>query len=295
MRQHFCFFLGAFSLCLIAVCQAGAADTPPGAMQLLPGYTHKPLQGIDSIVGEIVKDDGWKISYEIGHVSKPGQPMLGGGFRDRPKLMPKEKVRWYREQTVNGQSVHVAFAKDDTLLVSFPEKGMNFRTTIRSSEQFADAILMILTYPQSATAGTTKNAAKPSSDAKKLTEAAATITVDGKELTLRVEGINNRMPGIGPRTSTGIYFIIRLTTTDRSPVPKGITFDTVYGIQREKKWETRKFDGPRGGVPSTVEIVARNAPTWTASSKIDVIVRLRDSAKKEHLIRAASVGAMEVH
>jgi len=274
---------------------AAAGAAPPGGMQLLPGYTHKPLQGIDSIVGQIVKDDGWKISYEIGHVSKPGQPMIGGGFRDRPKLMPKAKVRWYREQTVNGRAVHMALTKDNKLLVSFPEKGMNFHATIRSFEQLADAMLMILTYSQTAPAGAKDKTAKSSSDAGKLAGAPTTITVDGKKLTLQVEGINNRMPTVGPRTSTGIYFIIRLKTIDRSAMPKGVTFDAVYGVQGKKKWATRKFDGPRGRISSMVEIVARNAPAWTVSSKIDVIVRLRDSAKKEHLIRAANVGTMVVH
>jgi hypothetical protein len=272
-----------------------AGVAAPGGMRLLPGYAHKPLQGIDSIVGQIVKDDGWKISYEIGRVSKPGQPMIGGGFRDRPKLLPKAKVRWYREQTVSGQPVHLALSKDDTLLVSFPEKGMNFHTKIRSSEQLADALLMILTYPQRATADATKNTAKPSTDTGKLAKAPTAITIDGRKLTLHVEGINNRMPTIGPRTSTGIYFIIRLKTTDRSAIPKGVTIDAVYGVQGKKKWETKKFDGPRGRASSMVEIVARNAPAWTVSAKIDVIVRLRDAGRKEYLIRAANVGAMEVH
>jgi len=154
---------------------------------------------------------------------------------------------------------------------------------------------MILTYPQPASTATKENTAKLSSDAGKLTEAPAKITIGGKKLTLQVVGINNRMPMIGPRTNTGIYFIIRLKTTDRSAIPKGVTFDTVYGVQGKKKWETKKFDGPRGRVSSMVEIVARNAPAWTASSKIDVIVRLRDSANKEHLIRAAGIGTMEVH
>jgi hypothetical protein len=273
---------------------AAAVAAPPGGMQLLPGYTHKPLQGIDSIVGQIVKDDGWKISYEIGRVSKPGQPMMGGGFRDRPKLMPKTKVRWYREQTVSGRAVHMALTKDNTLLVSFPDKGMNFHATVRSFEQLADAMLMILTYSQPAPAGAKDKTAK-SSDAGKLAQAPATITVGGKKLTLQVEGINNRMPTVGARTRTGIYFIIRLKTTDRSAMPRGVTFDAVYGVQGKRKWETRKFDGPRGRVSSMVEIVARNAPAWTVSGKIDVIVRLRDAAGKEHLIRAANVRAMAVH
>jgi len=279
-----------------------AADNPrnaspagPGGMRLLPGYTHKPLQGIDSVVGRVVKDAGWIISYEIGRVSKPGRPRMGGDFSDRAKRMPKTKVRWYREQTVNGQPVHMALSKSDTLLVSFPTKGMNFHTTIRSSEQLVDAMLMILTYPQPAADTTSKNVAKPAAGDAKLTDAPTTITIDGKKLILQVEGINNRMPTIGPRTSTGIYFIVRLKTTDRSPLPKGLTFDSVYGVRGDRKWETKKFDGPRGRLSSVSEIVARNAPAWTTSAKIDVIVRLRDSTKKEHLVRATNVGTMTVH
>jgi hypothetical protein len=270
-----------------------ASPPVPGGMRLLPGYTHKPLQGIDSVVGRIVKDDGWIISYEIGRVSKPGKPQMGGDFSDRAKLMPKTKVRWYREQTINGQPVHLALSKTDTLLVSFPAKGMNFHTTIRSSEQLVDAMLMILTYPQPAPAAAP--GAKPDAGEAKLTDAPTTITIDGKKLILQAEGINNRMPTIGRRTSTGIYFIIRLKTTDKSPLPKGLTFDAVYGVRGDRKWETRKFDGPRGRARSMSEIVARNAPAWTTSAKIDVIVKLRDSAKKTHMVRATNVGTMQVH
>jgi len=271
----------------------GASPTGPGGMRLLPGYMHKPLRGIDSVVGQIVKDDGWKISYEIGRISKPGRPRMGGDFSDRAKLMGKSRVRWYREQTVNGHPVHLAMSKTDALIASFPTKGMNFHATIKSPEQLVDAMLMILTYPQPAAAAAP--AAKPEAGEAKLADAPTTITIGGKKLTLQVEGINNRMPMIGPRTSTGIYFIIRLKTADRSALPKGVTFDSVCGVRGDKKWETKKFDGPRGRVSSMAEIVARNAPAWTTSAKIDMIVRLRDSAKKVHLIRATNVGTMEVH
>jgi len=270
-----------------------ASPTGPGGMRLLPGYTHKPLQGIDSIVGQIVKDTGWKITYEIGRVSKPGRPRMGGDFRNRAKLAPKTNVRWYRRQIVGGQPVDIAMQKDNLLLASFPEKGMNFSAKIGSSEHLADAMLMILTYPLPPAGGDTKDPTKPGD--VKLTEVPTSITIDGKKLTLQVEGINNRMPTIGPRTNTGIYFIIRLRTIDRSPMPKGITFVSVCGVRGNTKWETRKFDAPRVGAGSMTQIIARNAPAWTVTAKIDVIVKLLDSAKKEHLIRAANVGAMEVH
>lgn len=118
----------------------------PGGMQLLPGYKHLPLQGIDSVIGRIERDDGLQISYEIGHVQAPGEPRLGGSFSDRAKLSPGHETRWYREQTVDGQPVHIAFRKDDVLLVSYPNSGMNLATQIADEGEMAEALLMILTY-----------------------------------------------------------------------------------------------------------------------------------------------------
>jgi len=132
-------------------------------------------------------------------------------------------------------------------------------------------------------------------DDKALREAPATITVGGKVLTVRAQIFNNRMPTFGPRASTGIFFVIGLATKDGSPMPDGLTADTVYGIQGKNKWETRTFDKLKIEKPPMLRIIPRNAPAWTAKSKIDVVVKLRDSAKKEHLIRAAGVGAMKVH
>ncbi|MFQ5809126.1 MAG: hypothetical protein ACE5JM_05860 [Armatimonadota bacterium] len=147
MKQLVCLSLGTLALCLAVSGPLLAADAPPGGIRLLPGYEHRPLQGFDSIVGEIRKGDGLQISYEIGGLPRPGGPALGGQFSDRPKLTPKDQVRWYREQTVNRQPVHLAYRKDGFLLVSFPQKGINFRVRVRSADEMAEALLMILTYP----------------------------------------------------------------------------------------------------------------------------------------------------
>ena len=136
-----------------------AADARLGGIRLLPGYVHQPLQGFDSIVGKITKKDGLQINYEIGGIPKPGGIRLGGQFSDRPKLTPKNQVRWYREQIVNGQPVHLAYRKDDVLLVSYPKKGMNLSVKLRSADEMAEALLMILTYPNAASDGGEKKAA----------------------------------------------------------------------------------------------------------------------------------------
>ncbi len=140
-----------FLCCAVMVSMTGssfAADAPLGGMQLLPGYVHNPLQGIDSVVGEIKKEGGLRIMYEIGAVIPPGQPRFGGSFSDRPKMTPKQSVRWYREQMVNGQPVHIAYLKNDSLLASYPQKGINFHVQVKTTEELADALLMILTYPK---------------------------------------------------------------------------------------------------------------------------------------------------
>ncbi|MCH7729876.1 MAG: hypothetical protein IH991_25910 [Planctomycetes bacterium] len=147
MKTWFCLTLGTFLVGVMVTSPASAADARLGGMRLLVGYKHQPLQGFDSIVGKIEKEGGLRINYEIGHVPKPGAPRFGGSFSDRPKLTPKDKVRWYREQVVNGQAVHIAYRKDNVLMVSYPKKGMNFSVTIRSTDEMAEALLMILTYP----------------------------------------------------------------------------------------------------------------------------------------------------
>ncbi|MGD8239572.1 MAG: hypothetical protein PVH68_13515 [Armatimonadota bacterium] len=147
MKQLVSLSPGTLVLCLTVSGHLLAADAPPGGIRLLPGYEHRPLQGIDSIVGEIRKEGGLRISYEIGGLTKPGGITVGGQFSDRPKLTPRDQVRWYLEQTVNKQPAHLAYRKDSYLLVSFPQKGINFRVMIRSADEMAEALLMILTYP----------------------------------------------------------------------------------------------------------------------------------------------------
>ena len=73
-------------------------------------------------------------------VAEPSMPVA-------ERLSPKDKVRWYREQVVNNQPVHLAYRKDQVLLISYPLKGINLHVTVRTVDEMAEALLMILTYP----------------------------------------------------------------------------------------------------------------------------------------------------
>jgi hypothetical protein len=138
--------LGAFVL--VAASVACAADAPPpGNVQLLAGYVHEPLQGIDSIVGKISKKGGLTIQYEIGRVPKPGGLALGGDFSNAAQRLPEKDRRWLKQQVVAGEPVDIAYGKNDVLIVSFPKSGVNFTSTVKTQEELADVLLMVLTYP----------------------------------------------------------------------------------------------------------------------------------------------------
>ena len=142
--------VGGLLLSIVSSLFADSADSRLGGMRLLDGFEHQALEGIDSKVGVIQKKKGLKINYEIGTLPKAGMPRMGGQFTDKAKALPEVDLTWYREQTINGQAVHLAKRKDGVLLVSFPQKGINFSAQIDSEEELTDALLMILSYPTAA-------------------------------------------------------------------------------------------------------------------------------------------------
>src|SRR5262245_59187821 len=110
---------------------SAAAPPPPGGITLLPGYAHQPGQGIDSKVGAFVRQGAnFQIHYDIGRVAPPGQPAMGGDFRDEAKLIDPATRLWFKEQKVRGLPIHLAMTRDGALVASFPTAGANFRAMI---------------------------------------------------------------------------------------------------------------------------------------------------------------------
>ena len=123
---------------MLGVASALAEDpvgTAPGGMKLLTGYRHQSLQGIDTRVGKIWKKDGLTIHYDIG--------LLAGNYA---KSQAKEAPVWHKEQVLGGRSVHLTFAKNKTLFVTLQEENANFYAAVKSEEDTADVLLMVLSY-----------------------------------------------------------------------------------------------------------------------------------------------------
>ena len=126
-------------LVLLATTCTAQSDKFPGHIRMLTGYVHRRGQGIDSVVGNITREGGLVIEYDIGR--------LAGVYTDCKTCGWTEGELWRRNQVINGQSVQIVFTKSKRLVISFPTTHANFYATIKSEADLADTLLMVLTYP----------------------------------------------------------------------------------------------------------------------------------------------------
>jgi len=116
---------------------------PPKGFRLLAGYKHKGAKDFEgNQVGEISKNDGVKIKYEIG---------FSQGFAVDPDQ--KATYLWYREQKINGRITRYALSKKNILMISIalddsPSSlhAANFYGEIRRPDDIADMLLMVLPF-----------------------------------------------------------------------------------------------------------------------------------------------------
>jgi hypothetical protein len=124
-----------FALMAISVVTAQEGDPPPGSIKLLPSYRHKTEQGIDTAVGRIWKEGGLTITYDIGRLA---------GHYAGPDA--HADFLWRKEQVLGGQIIWCALTKEGQLIITFPKTSANFFAKLKTQEEFAEVLLMILTY-----------------------------------------------------------------------------------------------------------------------------------------------------
>jgi len=107
---------------------------PPGAMRLLDGYQHETLQGIDTQVGRIWKNNGPEVYYDIG-------ALAGNHARQ------SDMARWSKRQTIGANAFTLTMRTDDSVVLTFDKNTANFFIKgVRTQEELAEVLLMLLTY-----------------------------------------------------------------------------------------------------------------------------------------------------
>jgi hypothetical protein len=130
------FLLSSVSSPTVAQDRGGAkseASTFP--VRLLPEYKVVASAGIDTWGATISKEGGVKIElYQGLHVGVAADSV------------ETKDVAWREEQVVNGQQVICVYTKSNDLVISIPKLIANFQSHIRSQQDLADMLLMVLTY-----------------------------------------------------------------------------------------------------------------------------------------------------
>ena len=147
MRIALCIASVALVICSLGVgLQAGGADDPlPGSIKLLDGFKHQKMQGIDSRVGKIWIENGLSIQYDIG--------AMAGNYAKQQREYQADQMLWAKQQTIKGAKVEVVLRKDRDLYVSFPDKNANFFGKVKTEEELAEALLIVLSYLPAEKAG----------------------------------------------------------------------------------------------------------------------------------------------
>ena len=100
--------VGSLSLALRA---ASGDDPPPGSIKLLEGFKHQKMQGIDSRVGKIWKENGISIQYDIGRLS--------GNYAKQQREYHADQLLWAKQHTWQNERMELVLKKDRELYVSF--------------------------------------------------------------------------------------------------------------------------------------------------------------------------------
>ena len=120
------------------------AGSKPGqpvrwSMTLASGYRQVFRSGIDSQVGDIVGQDGFTISYDMGM----------GAYTNCTNCEWTAGEVWRKKPILNGEEAVFVFTSSvegKRLVVSFPRSEANFHAVIDSESHLSDMILMLSTF-----------------------------------------------------------------------------------------------------------------------------------------------------
>jgi hypothetical protein len=133
----FFFVSGSFAQTKPLALPTPTVNTTLGNMKLLPGYVQMRRRGRDSSVGNISKENGLEIRYDIGR--------MAGNYVSSFAEREKENVLWLKSHEVNGQKLSIVYLKDGKIYANFDDYA-NFFSTVKSNEELTDFLLMIMTY-----------------------------------------------------------------------------------------------------------------------------------------------------
>jgi hypothetical protein len=108
-------------------------------IQLLPGYKVEGGHGTDTAGARIFKDGETSIAFGLGiHMAVQADSV------------DETRVAWKEDQIVNGRHLTCVYTKSGELIASFRDLPVaNFSAKIRTQQELAEMLLMVLTFEPS--------------------------------------------------------------------------------------------------------------------------------------------------
>jgi hypothetical protein len=117
-----------------------------------------------------------------------------------------------------------------------------------------------------------------------LASAPTRIVSDGVALTLTAFLTRDFMP-ISPPDGKPLGGVLRIKTENGTPVPTGIAVSASWILFNAETWAASVEQRPRAETGPNYEVIVRDGPKWGPDVMVDVVVRVRDSAGAESLLR----------
>lgn len=114
---------------------AAAGGSLPGGLVLPAGYTHRPLQGIDTAVGEILKDGRIVLRYDVGPLA---------GLHTVPE--DRESCSVYEERPVHGETMRYCGTEAAGFKATFVESSGNFWGFPKDDAERDELLAILATY-----------------------------------------------------------------------------------------------------------------------------------------------------
>jgi hypothetical protein len=127
---------------MFSVSLASSAQNPDVAkgesnispVRLLPGYKFRAGRSLDTGGGTIWKEGGLEIDF------------VAGAIGSEADSIDKKDVVWREQQVVNGQRMICVYTKSHDLVISFPKLRADFSSKIRSRQDLAEMLMMVVTF-----------------------------------------------------------------------------------------------------------------------------------------------------
>ena len=157
-------------------------------------------------------------------------------------------------------------------------------------------VLMPAAFPLRAFVVQTKQS--PPVSVKDLRKAPTQVVLDNKTLQMSAYPWRDFMPGAWGPDGSPLMVVLKVTSTERQPLPKGLRLDHAWVLFGEESWEVSDLRGRLGprnedqdlwincSASPACQVTLRNGPKWGPRVRVDVVVHLTDSAGKEYFLQA---------